>query len=275
MRAEGMPVGWTTRPVSSIGEVRLEAALARQHARSPTGPVPSVCQRPRWRRGLFRRENDAVHAERATGLLPAPWRCAPTKARAFSSRTSRAGPRPGRHAAFSELARRRLAEGFDARYAAATFKRWLDLGLFMRVARQTTSMAHLGADRFARMPFSAATRRAATHRRDPRHARRGHPQDRAGHRQAPAGEAGVAQRPPTPWHHEHGELRPPHDEAPGLYRQCSLGSDAQGMDSRPSRPGAAEHRIGEESRFGGHPREVRSNWCVESECGPARRLLTD
>jgi len=37
------------------------------------------------------------------------------------------------------------------RFVAAVFKRWLDLGRFMTVARQTTSMAHLGADRFARM----------------------------------------------------------------------------------------------------------------------------
>lgn len=36
-------------------------------------------------------------------------------------------------------------------YARALFKFWLDQGRFMMVARQTTSVAHLGADRFAGM----------------------------------------------------------------------------------------------------------------------------
>jgi len=38
-------------------------------------------------------------------------------------------------------------------YAQAVFKNWLDTRQFTRVARQTTSMAHLGADRFASMMF--------------------------------------------------------------------------------------------------------------------------
>jgi len=38
-------------------------------------------------------------------------------------------------------------------YCQAVFKYWLDTRTFTRVARQTTSVAHLGADRFATMPF--------------------------------------------------------------------------------------------------------------------------
>ncbi|MEO0406531.1 MAG: restriction endonuclease subunit S [Cyanobacteria bacterium P01_A01_bin.135] len=38
-------------------------------------------------------------------------------------------------------------------YCQTVFKYWLDAGRFMRVARQTTSMAHLGCDRFAKMLF--------------------------------------------------------------------------------------------------------------------------
>ena len=38
-------------------------------------------------------------------------------------------------------------------YAQAVFRRWRTTGTFARIARQTTSVAHLGADRFAAMPF--------------------------------------------------------------------------------------------------------------------------
>jgi type I restriction enzyme S subunit len=40
-------------------------------------------------------------------------------------------------------------------FAHAIFKRWLDTGIFADVARQTTSVAHLGADRFAKMLMPA------------------------------------------------------------------------------------------------------------------------
>lgn len=39
-------------------------------------------------------------------------------------------------------------------YFAARFKLWLDQGRFQAIAKQTTSVAHLGADRFARMKCS-------------------------------------------------------------------------------------------------------------------------
>jgi type I restriction enzyme S subunit len=39
-------------------------------------------------------------------------------------------------------------------YCRAVFKYWLDTGRFIPVAKQTTSVAHLGADRFAKMLFS-------------------------------------------------------------------------------------------------------------------------
>jgi type I restriction enzyme S subunit len=42
-------------------------------------------------------------------------------------------------------------------YCQAVFKYWLDTGKFMLVAKQTTSVAHLGADRFAKMTFFRPT----------------------------------------------------------------------------------------------------------------------
>ncbi|MEU8270984.1 restriction endonuclease subunit S [Sphaerisporangium sp. NPDC049002] len=38
-------------------------------------------------------------------------------------------------------------------YAQAVFRYWLMTGEFVKIAKQTTSIAHLGADRFARMSF--------------------------------------------------------------------------------------------------------------------------
>ena len=44
-------------------------------------------------------------------------------------------------------------------FARAVFKYWLETGEFTKVAKQTTSIAHLGADRFAAMRFPLAPRK--------------------------------------------------------------------------------------------------------------------
>lgn len=49
------------------------------------------------------------------------------------------------------LVRFRCGPTLDPRFARAVFKLWLDTRRFVRIARQTTSIAHLGADRFARL----------------------------------------------------------------------------------------------------------------------------
>jgi type I restriction enzyme S subunit len=41
----------------------------------------------------------------------------------------------------------------DHRFARAVFKRCLDTRRFVQIAKQTTSVAHLGSDRFAQLPF--------------------------------------------------------------------------------------------------------------------------
>ncbi|MEU3756193.1 restriction endonuclease subunit S [Streptomyces olivoreticuli] len=49
----------------------------------------------------------------------------------------------------------RFRPGVDVlpKYAQAMFKRWLDIGVFAGIAKKTTSIAHLGGDRFARLLF--------------------------------------------------------------------------------------------------------------------------
>jgi type I restriction enzyme S subunit len=51
------------------------------------------------------------------------------------------------------LVRFRCYEGNHPEFCQLVFKHWLDTGRFTLIARQTTSVAHLGADRFATMPF--------------------------------------------------------------------------------------------------------------------------
>lgn len=51
------------------------------------------------------------------------------------------------------LVRFRAYEPNDHCFCQGIFKFWLDTGTFTTIARQTTSVAHLGADRFAAKPF--------------------------------------------------------------------------------------------------------------------------
>jgi type I restriction enzyme S subunit len=60
---------------------------------------------------------------------------------------------PNRYCFQNTLIRFRALPPNDPRYCRGVFKHWLDTGRFTTVARQTTSVAHLGADRLAQMNF--------------------------------------------------------------------------------------------------------------------------
>ncbi len=62
------------------------------------------------------------------------------------------GP-PATYCFQNTLIRFRCRLGNNPVFAQSVFKRWLDTGAFQLVAKQTTSVAHLGATRFAKMPF--------------------------------------------------------------------------------------------------------------------------
>lgn len=51
------------------------------------------------------------------------------------------------------LVRFRSGEGLIPEYAQCVFSYWLMVGVFARIAKQTTSIAHLGGERFAGLPF--------------------------------------------------------------------------------------------------------------------------
>ncbi|QAZ67270.1 restriction endonuclease subunit S [Solidesulfovibrio carbinolicus] len=65
---------------------------------------------------------------------------------------------PNRYCFQNTLIRFRAFPENDHRFCWLVFKNWLDTELFMTIARQTTSVAHLGADRFAKFPFARPTR---------------------------------------------------------------------------------------------------------------------
>lgn len=50
------------------------------------------------------------------------------------------------------LVRFRCYKNHDPFFYGFLLKWWFDIGLFMQISKQTTSVAHLGADRFARLP---------------------------------------------------------------------------------------------------------------------------
>lgn len=122
------------------------------------------------------------------------------------------------------LVRFRPGPALDPRFALASFKRWFDVGRFTTIAKQTTSIAHLGADRFARLRFPQppmpeqrciadvlSTIDEAIEQTEALIAK--NEQIKAGLMHD------LFTRGVTP----DGQLRPPHEEAPKLYKQSPLG----------------------------------------------------
>jgi type I restriction enzyme S subunit len=64
---------------------------------------------------------------------------------------------PGQFCFQNTLVRFRSRPSTNPWYARNVFKYWLDSGRFIEIAKQTTSIAHLGADRFAVMSFPLPT----------------------------------------------------------------------------------------------------------------------
>ncbi|MEU3143615.1 MULTISPECIES: restriction endonuclease subunit S [unclassified Streptomyces] len=60
---------------------------------------------------------------------------------------------PGEYCFQNTLIRFRSSACVVPEYAHAVFTQWLNDGTFASVAKKTTSIAHLGGDRFAKMPF--------------------------------------------------------------------------------------------------------------------------
>lgn len=59
----------------------------------------------------------------------------------------------GRYCYQNSLVSFRCGAAVVSPFARAVFKRWLDIGHFTTILKQTTSMAHLGGERFAKLEF--------------------------------------------------------------------------------------------------------------------------
>jgi type I restriction enzyme, S subunit len=151
-----IPVEWEINKILETGSVTLGRQLAPKYmlgtSRTPYLRVANVFDgwidfddvlemdfSPRERGNFFLRPGDILLNEGQSLELVG-------RSSLFS------GP-PGVFCFQNTLIRYRAFEGTLPAYARVVFKWWLDTGIFQEVSRQTTSVAHLGADRFAQMHF--------------------------------------------------------------------------------------------------------------------------
>jgi type I restriction enzyme S subunit len=151
-----IPAEWRLEPVSSVGEVQIG------RARSPatdTGPnmVPYLrvanvfdgwidysdvysmhFAEAEQKRYMLRRGDILLNEGQSTELV---------------GRSAIYDGPENRYCYQNSLVNFRCGPEVDSRFARAVFKRWLDIGHFKSIVKQTTSMAHLGGTRFANLLF--------------------------------------------------------------------------------------------------------------------------
>jgi type I restriction enzyme S subunit len=152
-----IPRGWKVVAVSAAGEVKLGRQRSPQHEQgrflTPYLRVANVLDG--WIDYADVLEMNFTPAERAAyGLRPGDIVLNEGQSLELVGRCAiYDGPDLG-YCFQNTLVRFRANEATLPPYARAVFKRYLDTGKFMAIAKQTTSIAHLGADRFGRMPFA-------------------------------------------------------------------------------------------------------------------------
>jgi len=156
-RAGLIPVSWDVASVGDVGDVLLGRQRSPQHQKGrfmlpylrvanvfdgfiDYSDVLSMNFTPREQEVYGLRSGDLLLNEGQS--LELVGRCAIYEGR------------PGLHCFQNTLVRYRCSEAIIPRFAYLTFKYWLTLGRFMQIAKKTTSMAHLGASRFAAMPIA-------------------------------------------------------------------------------------------------------------------------
>lgn len=154
--SEGLPVGWTARPVGEAGEV----LLGRQ--RSPdqmTGQHPTPYLRVANVLDGHIDFSDVLTmnftpTERAVyGLRPGDILLNEGQSLDLVGRSSIYDGPPDTYCYQNTLVRFRPKPGLRSRYAQAVFSRWVRQRTLTQIAKQTTSIAHLGASRFAALMF--------------------------------------------------------------------------------------------------------------------------
>lgn len=93
-------------------------------------------------------------AERETyGLLPGDILLNEGQSLELVGRSAIYEGRAGEYCFQNTLVRFRPGARVLSKYAQAVFRWWLAMGVFAGIAKKTTSIAHLGGDRFAQLPF--------------------------------------------------------------------------------------------------------------------------
>jgi type I restriction enzyme S subunit len=151
-----IPAEWEVITVETAGEVKLGRQRSPQHQTgrfsTPYLRVANVFDG--WIDYSDVLEMDFTPSERITyGLQPGDILLNEGQSLELVGRSA-IFPGPASKYCFQNTLIRFRSNGTTiSEYCRAVFKYWLDTGRFQTIARQTTSVAHLGADRFAKMAF--------------------------------------------------------------------------------------------------------------------------
>lgn len=149
-----IPVEWEVKQVVETGSVTLGRQLSPKYmkGKTPTPYLRVANVYDGWIDYSDILAMDFTEREKAKYFLrPGDILLNEGQSRELVGRSAIFGGPPSTYCFQNTLVRYRANEGMRPEFAQAVFKRWLDTGVFADVARQTTSVAHLGADRFARM----------------------------------------------------------------------------------------------------------------------------
>lgn len=149
-----LPTGWTLEPVSEVGRVQLGRQRAPVHERGrhmmPYLRVANVYD------GWIDYSdvlvmNFSPGEQETFGLVPGDILLNEGQSLELVGRSAIYREAPGAYCFQNTLVRFRAGDRAIPEYCQSVFQRWLGLGRFQVIAKQTTSIAHLGASRFAKM----------------------------------------------------------------------------------------------------------------------------
>ncbi|MCG8921436.1 restriction endonuclease subunit S [Lentzea sp. CC55] len=153
---DSLPAGWTIATVGDLGEVRLGRQRSPQNE---TGSYMTPYLRVANVYDGFIDFSDVLEMnftpreQEVYGVRNGDILVNEGQSRELVGRCAKYVGESGIYCFQNTLIRYRCSDLLDADFAYHMFSCWLRHGLFADVARQTTSIAHLGADRFAAMPM--------------------------------------------------------------------------------------------------------------------------
>lgn len=151
------PTGWRTEPIHALGEVQL----GRQRSPSTAaGPHQTPYLRVANVFDGFIDYSDVLtmsfseSERRVFGVRPGDILLNEGQSLELVGRSAIYDGPPESYCIQNTLVRFRCGDELVPSFAQAMFKRWMDTGKFAQIAKQTTSIAHLGASRFAALTMT-------------------------------------------------------------------------------------------------------------------------